>query len=130
MAEPVYEGGCLCGRVRYRAQGVRYAPHYCHCRMCQRVVGAPVVAWVNLPRAGFAFTAAEPAYHTSSPGIRRGFCAHCGASICTDEDGDDHVCVTIATLDDPEAIRPGYHIWTDSRLSWLTIEDGLPRRAR
>lgn len=129
MAEPTWEGGCLCGRVRYRASGAARKPHYCHCRMCQRGVGAPVTAWVNLPLAGFSFTGAEPAYFRSSPELRRGFCAACGSSICTIADGDDVVCVTLASLDDPTRIAPALHMWTDSRMPWLEIADDLPRHA-
>jgi hypothetical protein len=35
--------------------------------------------------------------------------------------------VTIATLDDPAAIAPGYHIWTGSRSPLLELADHLPR---
>ena len=42
----VTDGGCLCGAVRYRLEGPPlHADYYCHCRMCQRAAGAPVVAW-------------------------------------------------------------------------------------
>ena len=56
MAEQSYEGGCLCGRIRYRASGPPHRPHYCHCRMCQRGVGAPLTAWVNFPLEGSVLT--------------------------------------------------------------------------
>jgi hypothetical protein len=95
--------------------------------MCQRGVGAPLTAWVNFPLAGFAYTAGEPAYYRSSPELRRGFCPRCGASICTIADGDAYVCVTLASLDDPERIAPALHMWTSSQLSWLEIADDLPR---
>jgi hypothetical protein len=78
-------------------------------------------------RATFAFTGAEPAFYQSPPGIQRGFCRNCGTSICTIEDGDDCVRVTIATLDDPAAIAPGYQIWTDIQLHLLELADHLPR---
>jgi hypothetical protein len=98
--------------------------------MRQQVVGAPVVAWANFARAGFAFAGAEPAFFESSPGIRRGFCPACGSSLRTVENGDDYVCVTITSLDDPAAIAPGYHIWTESQLPWLDLAGDLPRRQR
>ena len=37
------EGGCLCGAVRYRISAAPSHTDYCHCRMCQRSTGAPVV---------------------------------------------------------------------------------------
>jgi hypothetical protein len=129
MAEPGFQGGCLCGAIRYRADGPPHKPHYCHCRICQRAVGAPVTAWVNLPLAGFAWTAGEPAWYRSSPELRRGFCPTCGASLCTLADGDTYVCVTLASLDDPARIAPVLHMWTSSQLPWLKINDALPRHA-
>ena len=113
MPGQTYQGGCLCGRIRYRATGEPQRPHYCHCRMCQRGVGAPLTAWVNFPLAGFAWAG--------------GFCAICGAAICTIADGDDYVCITLASLDDPERISPTFHMWTSSAVSWLKVDDQLPR---
>ena len=127
MPGQTYQGGCLCGSIRYRATGEPQRPHYCHCRMCQRGVGAPLTAWVNFHLDGFAWAGDEPAYYRSSPDLRRGFCATCGAAICTIADGDDYVCVTLASLDDPEAISPTFHMWTSSAVSWLKVDDKLPR---
>jgi hypothetical protein len=127
MAERTYEGGCLCRAVRYRATGEPHKPHYCHCRMCQLAVGAPLTAWVNFPRAGFAWTAGGPAWYRSSPELRRGFCAACGASLCTLADDDSYICVTLASLDDPARIAPILHMWTSSQTLWLEIDDQLPR---
>ena len=43
MFEPL-EGGCLCGRVRYRVMAAPLDGAYCHCRMCQKSSGAPLQA--------------------------------------------------------------------------------------
>ena len=49
-----HTGGCLCGAIRYRITGAPVEALYCHCRMCRRAHGAPVVAWFEtadrLPR--------------------------------------------------------------------------------
>ena len=45
-----YEGGCLCGNIRFRATGPADWPHTCSCKMCQRHSGALTVAWVEFPR--------------------------------------------------------------------------------
>jgi hypothetical protein len=35
--------------------------------------------------------------------------------------------VTIASLDDPAAVRPDHHGWTSSRIPWFDTTDDLPR---
>jgi hypothetical protein len=129
MAEQTYDGGCLCGAVRYRATGAAHRPHYtAACASAASARRSPP-AWVNFPLAGFAYTAGEPAYYRSSPELRRGFCPTCGASICTMADGDAYVYITLAGLDDPARIAPALHMWTSSRVLWLEIADDLPRHA-
>ena len=46
------EGGCLCGAVRYRISAEPIDAGYCHCRMCQRSTGAPVVSWLTMSERG------------------------------------------------------------------------------
>jgi hypothetical protein len=36
----------------------------------------------------------------------------------------------IITLDDPNAYPPGFHILTESRVSWFQVADALPRHER
>lgn len=42
------EGGCLCGAVRYRVTGKPYHVTHCHCSMCRRASGAPLVTWFSV----------------------------------------------------------------------------------
>ena len=39
----------------------------------------------------------------------------------------DYFTLSIASLDDPEWVNPNYHIYTDSQVSWLSIDDDLKR---
>ena len=76
----VLTGGCLCGAVRYRIDGELTAEGagFCHCGLCRRASGAPVVAWGTWRAADFRFTDGRPAEYLSSPkGVRR-FCPACG----------------------------------------------------
>jgi hypothetical protein len=67
--ELILDGGCLCGVVRYRATAVPTKSSYCHCRMCQRSAGAPVMAWVGVPASTFVYVAGAPEF--TSPRQRR-----------------------------------------------------------
>ncbi|HVP27782.1 MAG TPA: GFA family protein [Myxococcota bacterium] len=121
-------GGCLCGELRYRITAAPESAGYCHCRLCQRSSGAPVLAWASVPAAGFAWERGAPREHRSSERGIREFCAHCGTQIRFRRPGAPRlVDVNLGSLDDPAAVRPEYHIWTSSRVPWLALEDGLPR---
>ena len=121
------DGGCLCGAVRYHFARLRDAG-YCHCRLCQRSSGAPVLAWATVPIDQFCYTKGAPrAFRSSERGMRE-FCATCGTQVTFRRlEGPSTVDVNIATLDEPGAVEPEYHIWVASRLPWFETRDDLPR---
>jgi hypothetical protein len=129
MSARAFEGGCLCGQVRYRVAAAPISPSYCHCRMCQRATGAPVAAWVRFPLSAVRFTGELKSYE-SSPGTHRGFCAQCGSSLTLLAAESELVSVAIPTLDEPERVAPKTHGWCSSQVPWLWIEDGLEHRER
>lgn len=122
------EGGCLCGAVRYRLEGAPLHADYCHCRMCQRSTGAPVVAWGTWPAERLAWLAREPLTFASSEKGARSFCPSCGTQLTfVHADAPTLVDVTLASLDDPARFEPQSHGWTMSRIPWVDMGDDLPR---
>jgi hypothetical protein len=122
----VFEGGCLCGAVRYRAIGEGSHRTLCHCRSCRRATGAPVVAWATFPARQFEWISGEPKRLQSSPYVVRTFCPSCGSSLTYQREVSE-VDVTICTLDHPELLPPEDHTWISEKLSWVGIDDGRPR---
>jgi hypothetical protein len=121
-------GGCLCGEVRYRITAAPVEAQYCHCRMCQRAHGAPVIAWLTVPLDAFEVTKGNPVAYRSSAKAFRHFCGSCGTPLTWREaDNPRFVDISIASLDNPEAIPPTMHVWTDSRIAWFESADHLPR---
>jgi hypothetical protein len=128
MSAAIRDGGCLCGAVRYRIGAAPNSVGYCHCSLCRRASGAPVVAWASVPSESFTFITGTPVAYRSSAVAERQFCGKCGTQITfrylrTPREID----VTLASLDDPEALEPAYHIWTANRLAWFDTADTLPR---
>jgi hypothetical protein len=116
--------------VRYRiAAPVANAAH-CHCTMCRRASGAVAVTWVTIASDAFTLTAGELASWRSSARAARGFCPGCGAQITfRHDDAPGELDVTLATLDDAADHPAARHIWTASRLRWLTLDPQLPESA-
>jgi hypothetical protein len=123
-----YEGGCLCGQVRFRVTAQPLDAGYCHCRMCQRNSGAPAVAWVTFPANSFCWITGTPATYASSARAKRDFCANCGSyMVFRAKDCPEEVSINTASLDDPGAIPPRMHIFVESRIPWFCTSDELPR---
>ncbi len=66
MAGDAYTGGCLCGRIRYRATGKPSNEIHCHCETCRRGSGAAFVSSATFRSSDFAFTKGKPARFDSS----------------------------------------------------------------
>ncbi|MFD9897811.1 GFA family protein [Mesorhizobium sp. NPDC059025] len=121
-----YQGGCLCGAVRYSAEGEPINQRVCHCRLCQKAIGAAFNA--RLLFHIDAVTVEGPlAMVSSSAEIRRGFCPHCGTTMFSRRDKAGVMGVTSGSLDDPAVFSPDMHIFMASKQRWLVIDDGLPQ---
>jgi hypothetical protein len=122
------EGGCLCGAIRYRVDSGRPSKAtFCHCRMCQRSAGAPVMPWFGVPLTKFTLLSGGPAAYQSSQNARREFCPTCGTQLFFREKDDSSIDIATASLDEPSLVRPQYHIWFTSRTPWFDTSDHLPR---
>ena len=127
-AAPAYEGGCLCGAVRYRATAAPIRGVICHCSMCRHHSGAPALAFVHFPAADFVWTRGGPEWYDSSRYAARGFCATCGSTLAMREDVlPDRVQICVGSLDAPGAVSIDDHVWTSEQVAWFRIDDDLPR---
>ena len=130
MTDDGFEGGCLCGAIRYRASAPPVRGVMCHCSMCRRHSGAPALAFVHFAVAAFAWRSVEPRWYRSSPFAERGFCPDCGSTLAMREEVlADRVQICVGSLDQPDAVTLDDHVWTRERISWFDTRDELPRFA-
>lgn len=125
--DEVHEGGCLCGAVRYRAAGRLRPVVNCHCGQCRRTHGH-FAAYTAAPRAAVTLLAEEGLrWYESSPGIRRGFCTGCGASLFWERVGGPMLSIAAGTLDAPTGLATVGHIYVASAGDYYQIADDLPQ---
>lgn len=123
-------GGCLCGAVRYRTDAEPWGAGYCHCSMCRKSSGAPVIAAASVPRDRLIIDDPSAALrrYRSSAAVTRLFCGTCGGQLFFDvADEPDSIDLWLGSLDDPAAVVPTFHIYDADRVAWLHIADDLPR---
>lgn len=128
-----YSGGCACGAVRYELRSEPYDAGWCHCRTCQLNSGAPAMVFASVKSGDLVFTAGEDkvkSFASSSFGHRL-FCGECGTPLAMEANHQpETIDFSVATLDDPDAVTPGFHIFHASRIGWFEVADDLPRHDR
>lgn len=123
----LHGGGCHCGHIRYQFSGALHDIAHCHCSICRKVSGGIVTTWITLPAANFQWLAGTPSRYDSSDSCARFFCPNCGAQLAlVTLLSPESIDLTIATLDHPEQAAAERHIWTDSQLPWLHLDEHLP----
>ena len=118
-------GGCLCGRVRYRATPDHRDGYYCHCRMCQLAFGNTRATYINLRKSELQWLG-EPTYYASSKIARRGFCQHCGTPLSFEFHDSERMDLSVGSLDEPGAVKPTEHFAIESRIAEWHVPDNLP----
>lgn len=128
MTTEKYEGGCLCGKIRYVLDGKPVWIGYCHCKSCRRATGAAAVTHVGANLSDVAFVKGCVKIYESMPGVRRGFCCDCGTPLTYDSERyESYMQMYIGTFDEPERLTPLAHVNCSERISWFNTEDQLPR---
>lgn len=132
----VFTGRCLCGAVRYECGPPVSPPCFCHCASCRRASGSHAVAWATVARESFRVIAGELRSFSSSPQVQRESCSRCGTPLTywhesySKQDSAPIIDITVATLDNPNAMPPVDHIWMEDATEWDRPQDGRPRFAR
>ena len=123
-------GSCLCGRVRFSVAGPLKPPDACHCRQCRKSSGHYFVS-TDAPRSAVHIEGVEHvSWFQSSDKARRGFCAHCGASMFWDPLHRDWIGLAMGAFDTPTDTQIEMHIFVAEKGDYYEISDGLPQHQR
>jgi hypothetical protein len=106
-----FDGGCLCGDVRFVATGRPYRVGVCHCLDCRKHHGALFHASAIFPQQAVSVRGEMRAFGG------RHFCPRCGSSVLG-RSGDE-VELNLGAFDAPDQFVPTYELWTIRRESWL-----------
>jgi hypothetical protein len=121
----MFTGGCSCGAVRYELKTAPMFVHCCHCLLCQRQTGSAfaINALIETDRiqvTGELNRVAMPTESGRPHDIYR--CPKCAIAVWSDYGGRPSLrFVRVATLDQPHAIAPDVHIFTRSKVPWVSL---------
>lgn len=127
----MYRGRCACGAFSYELSSAPMFVHCCHCLDCQRQTGSAFVlnGLIETDRirvlSGELVAVPQPTDSGSPHDIYR--CAVCGTAVWSDYGGRNWMrFVRLGTLEEPATFRPDVHIFTRSKLPWVTLPPDVP----
>ena len=124
------EGGCSCGGVRYRLTSEPMFVHCCHCLNCQRQTGSAFVINLLIEAGRVELISGEPQPvdvprdDGSTQRVYR--CPTCQVAVYSEYGRPEVRFVRAGTLDEPSSVAPDVHIFTRSRVPWVTLPDSVP----
>lgn len=124
------KGRCTCGAVTYELTKPPLFTNCCHCTWCQRESGAAfgLNALIETPALKVEGALEWVALPSPTKGKDVAHCAACKTALFAYYGGQRKVAVLkVGTLDDPASCPPDIHIYTSTRLPWVTISDGRPQ---
>ncbi|MEO6801481.1 MAG: GFA family protein [Rhodanobacter sp.] len=132
MSEPSFEGRCTCSGIRYRMVSAPLFVHCCHCTWCQRESGAAFAlnAMIESDRVELLQGRPELVDTPSNSGkgqlIAR--CPRCRVALWSHYAGAGRAMafVRVGTLDEPQRLPPDIHIFTSTKLPWVTLSPDIP----
>lgn len=122
------DGGCNCGRIRYRLLAEPLTCYICHCHLCQKRTGSAFsLSAVIRAEGGVELLQGTPVVAervTPSGAVNRNVvCPDCHSRIWTQRVGAPTLNLRAGTLDDPGDLRPVAQFWVSSAQPWAVLRD-------
>lgn len=117
-----YQGGCSCGRTRFKIHNLPRRVGVCHCFDCRTHHGALFYA-----AAIFSIKQVTISGETSNYKGRH-YCSECGSSVFAIT--DDEIELHLGSFDQLNQFKPTYESWTIRRESWLSPIPGAEQFER
>jgi len=130
IPDPPYEGGCLCGAVRYRLNMRPQTINACHCDACKKMSGGTNLLVITAPREAFEHLSGELQRfrRTADSGRQSDVvrCATCGTRLWHVPQAPIIV-IAAGTLDDPSWVVPASHGWVEKASPGVLMQDDAAR---
>lgn len=115
-------GTCLCGAVRVKAKAKSMNIGACHCSMCRKWGGGPLLA-VECEREVDFEGAEQISTFNSSEWAERGFCQKCGTHLFYRLKEEGHYAIPAGLFDNGDEWKLAEQIFTDQKPSFYSFAE-------
>jgi hypothetical protein len=125
-----FEGGCLCGSVRYKSDAAPAVSGHCHCVDCRKSSGTGHCSHMAVPRAAVTVSGRLATYDRPADSgnvVSRAFCPTCGSAIYSlNAAMPNMIFLRASSLDDVEVFKPQMVVYAKRAPSWDHMDPKLP----
>lgn len=127
---PKLTGNCLCGQVKFEADGDIVFAGNCHCVDCQQVTGAAYATNVFLKETDVSITGDLSSYeHEVDSGntLIKKFCPNCGSQMfgySVNRPGVMHL--RAGSINEKEHIKPQFNVYASRKLDFVHLDADIP----
>lgn len=123
------KGRCLCGDVEYSIVDSLIYAGYCHCSECRKWTGSLFSASGGVAKSDFEILKGEGSLscYKKGKGSLAYFCKNCSSVVFGSADAYEMNYVMLGALDESPSLKPQWHVYTNYKVDWYQICDGLPQ---
>lgn len=114
MPKQSAQGQCLCGQVKVTVNKISNEVHACHCSMCRKWSGGPLMA-VDCGNEVQFEGEQHIGIYNSSEWAERGFCKNCGTALFYRIKETQHTVMPIDLFSDVEGLQLTDQIFVDEQ---------------
>ncbi len=126
----MYQGECLCGKVKFKITQKITDIVMCHCSECRRVQGSAFATNGNVENSNFVFLTGENnlTEFKENTDKSRFFCKSCGSPIMAKlRQNPKHTRIRLGTISSDVNEPIEKHIFVKSKANWDIICDNIPK---
>jgi len=122
-------GQCLCGAVRYEADGDIMFQGNCHCSDCRQASGSPFATLVFVKKDAITITGKTTSFeHTVDSGntLTKQFCSTCGSQMFSGNSANPAFGIKAGTINEQAEVKPQFNVYTASKMDCTLLDSAIP----
>jgi hypothetical protein len=127
-------GQCLCGNVKFTANGEVAVQANCHCVDCRQTTGATFATLLFMQHSDVQITGATKSFsHSVDSGntLSKHFCPNCGSQVYgTSKNNPQMIALRAGCINEQEVVKPQINVFAGSKMDCTIMNPDLPAPER